>query len=108
MKDSTIRMDVHLFDLPENEILLEIIGYLSPEEWLNLRLVSKQTLYLVTQFFKYMKCLDIAYYEYFPPSLCQVSDPTIRKILPQPKSFDLLTDCYSNMPKSSSPETFKI
>ena len=63
-----------LLDLPGYEVILKIIDYLSPSDWLSLRACNVQTYNLVNEYFKYMKCLDMSHHQYFPKPLCQVSD----------------------------------
>ncbi|XP_057378989.1 F-box/LRR-repeat protein 15-like [Daphnia carinata] len=63
---------MHLLDLPGTDIILKIIGYLSPTDWLHFRIVCKQTYFLVHEYFKYMKYLDVSHHQVFPQSLCQI------------------------------------
>lgn len=63
---------MHLLDLPGIDVILKIIGYLSPTDWLHFRISCKQTYFLVHEYFKYMKYLDVSQHQVFPQSLCQV------------------------------------
>lgn len=63
---------MHLLDLPGTDIILKIIGYLSPTDWLHFRIVCKETYFLVHEYFKYMKYLNVSHHQVFPQSLCQV------------------------------------
>ncbi|XP_046631662.1 F-box/LRR-repeat protein 15-like isoform X2 [Daphnia pulicaria] len=71
MKEN-IQLQMHLLDLPGDDIILKIIDYLSPQDWLNFRCVSKQTYFLVHEYFKYMKYLDLSHHKVLPQALCQV------------------------------------
>lgn len=71
MKENVV-IDIFLLDLPGNDVILKIIDYLSPSDWLNLRAVCKQTYFLVNEYFKYMKYLDLSHHQCFPHLLCQV------------------------------------
>lgn len=71
MKELVV-VDIHLLDLPGNDIILKIIEYLSPDDWLNFRAVCKRTYFLVNDYFKYMRVLDFSRQSLFPHLVCQV------------------------------------
>lgn len=64
---------VNLLDLPGSDVILKIIDYLSPSDWLNFRIVCKQTCFLVNEYFRYMKYLNLSDQpNNFPKPICQM------------------------------------
>lgn len=101
MKD-IFSFEMHLLDLPGDDVILKIIDYLSPRDWLNFRCVCKQTYFLVHEYFKYMKYLDLSHHKVLPQALCQVgidANSVINIIL----NYFLIADFTSAM---SQPKSF--
>ena len=60
-------------DLPWNDILvLHIMPFLDPSDWLSLRIVCKQALQLVNDYIDCLKYLDLSNYPSFPIALWKV------------------------------------
>lgn len=73
MKGRTTRV-MNLLDLPIYDVIVRhIIPYLTPADYLNLRVVSKQTHALVTEYFRVMKYLDFTSHETFPKAFLEVN-----------------------------------
>lgn len=63
---------ITIFDLPWNDVLIPLImPYLQPSDWLSLRAVCKQSNQLVSQYFRFMKYLDLTAQK-FPQSVWKV------------------------------------
>jgi len=61
---------LELFDLPWNDILIKkVMVYVLPNDWLSLRIVSKRTYQLVSDYLSKLSYLDLSTCKYFPEAL---------------------------------------
>ena len=64
---------LQFLDLPPTDIIIfKIIPFLSPSDWLNLRATNKQLYFLVNEYFRSMKYLDLSSSQHFPKALLEV------------------------------------
>lgn len=103
MKD-IFSFEMHLLDLPGDDVILKIMDFLSPRDWLNFRCVCKQTYFLVHEYFKYMKYLDLSHHKVLPQALCQVGTDASSVINIILKIIFLIADFTSAM---SQPKSFQ-
>jgi len=72
---------MELFDLPWNDILIKkVMVYVLPNDWLSLRIVSKRTYQLVSDYLSKLSYLDLSTCKYFPEALWRVSCFTVVKV----------------------------
>ena len=65
---------LQFLDLPPYDIIIfKIIPFLAPSDWLNLRATNKQLYFLVNEYFRSMKYLDLSSSQHFPKALLEVN-----------------------------------